>query len=56
MTRAHTPNATTDVNRDARRNDAFITSSRTGSSCGSWAYVWPSAIPVACMAMTSACA
>ncbi len=32
---AATPNETTDVNSDARRNDAFIIVARTGSSCGS---------------------
>ena len=30
-----TPNATTDVNSDACRNDAVMTVCRFGSSCGS---------------------
>ena len=34
-TRAATPNATTDVNSDARRNDAVMTVVRVGSSWGS---------------------
>jgi hypothetical protein len=40
-TSAATPNDTTDVNNDARRNEAVITVSRVGSSCGSSAYVLP---------------
>ncbi|CPU67176.1 Uncharacterised protein [Mycobacteroides abscessus] len=35
MTSAHTPNATTEVNSDARRNEAVMTVWRVGSSWSS---------------------
>jgi hypothetical protein len=39
--KAATPKATTDVNSEARRNEAVITVSRVGSSRSSSAYVRP---------------
>lgn len=53
---AAVPNETTDVNSDARRNDAFMMIGRLGSSWGSSAKVFPPLIAVACVLMISACA
>ena len=52
---AATPNDTTEVNSDVRRNEAFIMVTRTGSSCASSAYVLPPEILRAWCWMMSAC-
>src|SRR4051794_37687742 len=49
-----TPNATTEVNSDAWRNDAVIAVSRSGSSCSSSAYVLPPVASSAWWLMMSA--
>src|SRR4051812_18121147 len=52
--KAATPNDTTEVKSEARRNEAVITVCRTGSSWASCAYVWPPLAVRECLRIVSA--